>query len=220
MKTYYSPGCALMIYKPGLAKKILEILSAEFEVTEEYMPCCKQVPTLTGKNCIINTCPGCDRRFRELYEGISTVSLWEILAESKTFPFPDYKEMEMTIHDACPVRSESRVHVAIRRLLDRMNIRIVETRNNREHSICCGDDFYTKIPLTKVHQQMKKRAAEMPLQDVVVYCVSCVKSMHIGGKVPHYMVDLLFGEPTEIGVYETEAWHNQVDAYADAHKIK
>jgi hypothetical protein len=220
MKTYYSPGCALMIYKPGLAKKILDALVSEFGVDGEYTPCCKQAPDLPGNTMIINTCPGCHKRFHELYEGVSTVSLWEMLARSESFLLPDYHGMEMTIHDACPVRAESRVHDAIRRLLERMNITIVETRNNRGRSICCGDDFYPQLPVPAVKEQMKKRAAEMPRENVVVYCVSCVKSMYIGGKTPRYMVDLLFGEPTEIGVYETEEWHRLVDDYADAHVSK
>jgi Fe-S oxidoreductase len=217
MKTLYSPGCALMIYKPHMVKKIQEALSIEFGVFDEYTQCCKQVPDLIGSNRIINTCPGCDRRFRELYDGISTVSLWEILATSKQFPFPDYQAIEMTVHDACPVRTESRVHDAIRLLLDRMNIKVVETKNNRAHSICCGDDFYPQLTISKVKKQMKKRAAEMPREDVVVYCVSCVKSIYIGGKTPRYIPDLLFDEPTEIGIYETEAWHKQINDYANTH---
>jgi Fe-S oxidoreductase len=217
MTTYYSPGCALMIYKPDLAKKLLETLVNEFGISGEYTACCKTVPNLQGEFMIINTCPGCDRRFGELYDGISTISLWEMLARSKSFPFPDYGGIEMTVHDACPVRSKTSVHQAIRQLLDRMNIKIVETTNNRERSICCGDDFYPKLPVPKVNELMKKRASEMPREDVVVYCVSCVKSMHIGGKTPRYLVDLLFGETTEIGIYETEEWHKQVEDYASFH---
>lgn len=56
-----------------------------------------------GMNLYFN--PGCDRRFRTLYEGISTSSLWELLNESDNFPFPDYKGMEVSIRDPCPVRN-------------------------------------------------------------------------------------------------------------------
>ena len=51
---------------------------------------------------------------------------------------------------------------------------------------------------------MRKRAEEMPVDDVVVYCVSCIKAMQIGGRQPRYMVDLLFGgstpKPRDMGV--------------------
>ena len=41
--------------------------------------------------------------------------------------------------------------------------------------------------------------------------------MHIGGKTPRYLVDLLFGEDTEIGTYDPDAWHEELKAYIDAH---
>ena len=217
MKQVYAPGCALMIYKPELAKKVLEFLNKSIGNIPKHLICCRHEPKLESGTQVINTCAGCDRRYREIYEGIATISLWEILAESKTFSFPDYKGMEMSIHDACPTRTEERVHSAIRKLLERMNIKIIEPKNSRTKAICCGDSFYEVLPVELVKEQMKKRANEMPCEDVVVYCVSCIKSMHIGGKKPHYIVDLLFGEETGIGTLEPEAWHGEIQRFIDAH---
>lgn len=217
MKYVYAPGCAFMIYKQQLAKKVLEFLNKELGDIPEHLICCKHEPNLEKGTMVINTCPGCDRRYRELYDGISTVSLWEVLAESKKFSFPDYKGMEMTIHDACPTRTEARVHYAIRMLLDKMNIKVVEPKNTQTKAICCGDSFYGVLPVEQVKEQMKKRANEMPRENVVVYCVSCIKSMHIGGKKPRYIVDLLFGEETEIGIFEPDAWHAELQRFIDEH---
>jgi hypothetical protein len=50
-----------------------------------------------------------------------------------------------------------------------------------------------------------------------VYCVSCAKAMHIGGKRPRYLVDLLFGEATPVGTFEPEAWHREVEQFIGAH---
>jgi len=50
-----------------------------------------------------------------------------------------------------------------------------------------------------------------------VYCVSCIKALHIGGKQPRYLVDLLFGEKTGIGTWEPDAWHSEVQQFIDAH---
>jgi len=217
MKEVYAPGCALMIYKPELAKKVLEFLNEDFSGVTEHLTCCRHEPNLESGTRVINTCAGCDRRYRELYEGISTVSLWEILAESQTFPFPDYNGMEMSIHDACPTRTEDRVHSSIRKLLERMNIKITEPKNTRTKAICCGDSFYGSLPLEQIKEQMIKRSNEMPSDNVVVYCVSCIKAMYIGGKKPRYIIDLLFGEPTGIGTFEPEAWHNELQKFIDAH---
>lgn len=217
MKQVYAPGCALLIYKPQLAKKVLEFLNKDSGDIPEHLICCRHEPNLENGTQVINTCAGCDRRYRELYDGISTISLWEILAESKTFPFPDYQGMEMSIHDACPTRTEERVHTAIRKLLERMYIKVVEPKNTRTNAICCGDSFYGSLPIEKVKQQMKKRSDEMPCDDVVVYCVSCIKAMYIGGRKPRYMIDLLFGEDTEIGTFEPDEWHDELQEFIDVH---
>lgn len=213
MKEVYAPGCALIIYKPELAEKVLEFLNEQISVIDEHLICCRHEPNLESGTRVINTCAGCDRRYRKLYEGISTISLWEILAESQTFPFPDYNGMEMSIHDACPTRTEERVHASIRRLLERMNITIIEPKNTRTKAICCGDSFYGILPLEQIKEQMKRRAQEMPCDNVVVYCVSCIKAMHIGGKNPRYIIDLLYGETTRIDTFEPDAWHDELEKF-------
>ena len=185
-----------MIYKSNLARKILEFLNVDSGDISEHLICCRHEPRLEHGTQIINVCAGCDRRYRELYAGISTTSLWEVLAQSSTFPFPNYQG---------------------KKILTRMNIVVVEPANTRTQATCCGDSFYGTLPVEQVKDQMKKRAAEMPCEDVVVYCVSCVKSLYIGGKQPRYLVDLLFGEETGIGTWEPEAWHNEVQQCIDAH---
>lgn len=217
MKQVYSPGCALMIYKPELAKKVLGFLNKNFGHIPEHIICCRHEPKLETCTRVINTCSGCDKRYRELYNGISTISLWEVLAESDTFRFPDYNGIKMCIHDACPTRTEERVHSAVRKLLKRMNIEIIEPKNTRTHSICCGDSFYGKLPVEHVKEQMKRRSNELPCENVVVYCVSCIKAMYIGGKKPRYIMDLLFGEETGIGTFEPDEWHVELQKFIDEH---
>ncbi|MDA8228280.1 MAG: (Fe-S)-binding protein [Desulfitobacterium hafniense] len=213
MRQVYAPGCAFILYKPELTKKVLAFLNKSTGEIPEHLICCRYEPKLETGTQVINTCAGCDRRYRELYEGISTISLWEVLAESETFPLPDYSGMKMTVHDACPTRSEERVHSAIRKLLARMNIEVIEPKNTRAQAVCCGDSFYGTLPVERVKDQMIKRAKEMPCEDVVVYCVSCIKAMHIGGKKPRYIIDLLFNEDTQIGIYEPDEWHSQLEKF-------
>jgi hypothetical protein len=109
------------------------------------------------------------------------------------------------------------VHQAVRSLLGKMNIKVIETELHGKRSVCCGDDFYQKIPLEQVHQLMKKRADSMPCEEVCVYCISCIKSMHIGGKTSRHLIDLLMGESTEPQIYDTVQWHEQLQDYIDKH---
>jgi len=216
-KHVYAPGCALLIYKPALAERLLQHVIAEGKASGRHLTCCKHEPALEPGTLVINTCPGCDRRYRELYPGITTISLWEVLAASDRFPFPDYGGVEMAIQDACPIRTEDRVHDAVRRLLDRMRIRVVEPAHTRTHSVCCGDSCFGLVPEDDLAARMRERAGQMPREDVVVYCVSCVKAMRIGGRRPRYLVDLLLGEPTIPGTCDPSAWHAELDTFIAEH---
>lgn len=213
----FAPGCALMLYKPDLAGRLHRMLKKNLGEMGMWMTCCRKDPGFATETEVINICPGCDKRFRKDYPSSATVSLWEVLAETDFFPFPDYRGQVMSIIDACPTRDQPRVHAAIRALLRKMNIVLKEPRNTRTQSTCCGDTFWGEIPTDKVKRQMRKRAAEMPVDDIVVYCVSCSKSMFVGGRRPHYMIDLLFNEETVPKTFEPDEWHQQLDDYIERH---
>jgi hypothetical protein len=213
----FAPGCALVLYKEHLVFRLLTYLRGRYGDVGLLLDCCRHTPEVAVGRTVINVCPGCDRRYRENYESPSTVSLWEVLAGSGDFDFPDYAGAAMTVLDACPTRDQARVHDAIRRLAERMNIRVEEPERTRERSTCCGDTFYGQLPTEQVLRQMSAKASSMPLDDVIVYCVSCSKSMFNGGRRPRYMVDLVFGEDTVPGTCDPDAWHAELDRFIEAH---
>jgi hypothetical protein len=51
----------------------------------------------------------------------------------------------------------------------------------------------------------------------VVYCISCTKSVFIGGKTPRYLVDLLFNESTIPKTLEPDEWHKELQEYIALH---
>jgi len=218
MKYIFAPGCALYLYKPHLIGKLHDLLIANYGSMDQMVTCCRHSPEIPTDTTVINICPGCDRRYRENYENPRTVSLWELLAESEVFPFPDYRSQKMTIIDACPTRNQERVHRAVRAVVERMNISIIEPEKTGTKSTCCGDTFFGNLPTAQVIEQMKAKAEEMPVGDILVYCVSCSKSMFIGGRRPRYMVDLLFEEETEPQTIDPDEWHAQLDEFIDAQK--
>ena len=218
MKTvYFNPGCALSIYKPEMEQRILKYLNGVYHNVKMHNICCRHNPQIEAGSTIINICAGCDRRFSTLYEKVGTISFWEALDKTDAFLYPDYNGQKMSVHDACPIRKKPQVHTAIRSLLHKMNIQVIETKRHGKRSVCCGDDFYPAHSLEQVHKKMKSRADSMPCENVAVYCVSCIKAMFIGGKSPRYMIDLLFNEETEAGVYDTALWHKQLQEYIDTH---
>lgn len=215
--TYFNPGCALSIYKPEMENMILEYLNKNYTKTALHKRCCQHEPEVEKGSVLINVCAGCDKRFSTLYEGVATISLWEVIDSLDSFIFPDYRGLKMSVHDACPIREKPQVHQAVRNLLKKMNIEVVETKFNGPRSICCGDDLYPEHSVEKVHKAMKKRAGSMLCEDVCVYCVSCIKSMYIGGKTPRHLVDLLMHQLTDPQIYDTVKWHEQLQEYIDCH---
>lgn len=214
---WLNPGCALSIYKPYAGEKILRLLNQYFGSVKLHSICCHHDPQLPEGATIINNCAGCDRRFRSLYDGAQTISLWEVLDQLPELPLPQYQGVTLSVHDSCSYRPKPQVHTAVRSLLYKMGVSIVESQFSGIKSICCGDNFYNRIRLEYVHEFQKKRAAQMPCQDVAVYCVSCIKSMTIGGKTARYMVDMLLGEDTDPQETNLVKYHDTLQRYIDSH---
>ena len=132
-------------------------------------------------------------------------------------PLPTYDGLQLSVHDSCSFRKKPQVHAAVRSLLDKMHIEVVESEFSGTRSVCCGDNFYPHVSIEEVTAFQKKRAAQMPCQDVAVYCVSCIKSMHIGGKTPHHMMDLVLGEETDPQETRIDLYHEALDQYIEEH---
>ena len=83
------------------------------------------------------------------------------------------------------------VHEAIRSLLRKMNVTVAESEFSREKSVCCGD--------------------------VVVTCISCIRSMTVGGKRARYLPDVIFGRATPPMTDSLTDYHDRLEAYIAAH---
>jgi Fe-S oxidoreductase len=98
-----------------------------------------------------------------------------------------------------------------------MNINLVEPQNTRKESTCCGDFFYGSMPTVKVKELMIEKALEMPVDDIVVHCVSCVIAVCNGGKKPQYMADLLFNEDSIPKTIDLDEWHMELREFIELH---
>ena len=213
MKYLYAPGCALMIYKPHLAERLKIVIEEMYGPMDTLLSCCFNTPELEKGTCIITPCSTCNNRYRTLYEECTSSYFLDTLAKSKTFPFPDYQGARMSIQDTCSGRTDDLYLNAIRKLLKRMNITIVEAEKSGIKGKCCGQVLYGKSPLEKVEAFMKKRALEMPEEDVVVYCASCIQGISLGKKRARFIIDLLFNEPTTADPFGIVSWNNRLSDF-------
>jgi hypothetical protein len=88
VKYTFAPGCALVLYKNRLAQRVFEYLRVRYGDVNWLLTCCHHTPKTAIGKCVINVCPGCDRRYRENYAEPATVNLWEVLVQSTDFTFP------------------------------------------------------------------------------------------------------------------------------------
>ncbi|MBQ7488763.1 MAG: (Fe-S)-binding protein [Clostridia bacterium] len=195
MKTLFAPGCALRNYKPHLVSRMSQFLIERGIVEDVYLPCCKSGEKIEDETEMITCCPGCSHHFESDYANVRPISLWKTLLDTD-FPFPDYHKARMTIHDACHARqrNSSEMQESARLLCDKMNIVIVEPKETRDETRCCGgsaQDYETR------RQMALRRAGDFPEENVVVYCTGCVRSFSLTPAVPRHLLDLLYDERTE-----------------------
>ena len=109
------------------------------------------------------------------------------------------------------------MHRAVRNLLKKMHIEIVEAEFSGTESVCCGDNFYGAVPNEQVEKRIQMRADQFPCQDVVVYCIGCVRAMTASGKTPHYLPDLLFDRIAEPMPDTLDEYHSKLGDYIEIH---
>lgn len=219
MEKFFSPGCTLMLYKPDLAQRVYTYMRRHIPDLQFNTACCNHRQPVEAPALYVSVCSGCINNFAKQDAGYDSRSVWETIDQDPDFPYPDYGGLAVSIQDACPTRDRPHVHQAIRRLLARMNLSLVEPPNTREKTKCCGDIFWLHAGKAEALAREQERADEMPCQHVVVHCVSCIKAFHNGGKTPLYLTDLLFGEPTaDYGPVDPDEWHTKQNAYIDSHR--
>lgn len=207
----YYPSCNFAISSPQTAKKVREYLKEKMDIAK----CCKIDQRKFNEEDIgIYVCQACRG---QIENQVNTMSLWQYLDQLDDFKFPDYHGQKMYLQDCWRDRNHPEIHQAVRSLLKKMNIDIIESKYSGTESICCGDNFYPKISIEKISEFQKMRASQMPCKDVVVYCVSCIKSMTIGGKIAHHMADLLLNETTDPQELKIDVYHETLNSYIEKH---
>jgi Fe-S oxidoreductase len=215
---YFNPSCTLELYRPQYGIEIYRYLQSIFPYIKIHDVCCRKPPRLPEGSVIVNVCTGCDMRWRTLYEGVDTISFYEILDTYGLFPYPDYQNSVMTIHDSCPVKSNPHLYDVVRHLLDRMNIKIIESDFCREKSLCCGNPLLREGKEEAGRAMLRKSAESLPVDDVLVYCISCMKVLAQAGKHTHLLLDLLMGNPSDPGEGKMgKAWYLSLKEYQKKH---
>ncbi|MBX4270059.1 hypothetical protein [Clostridium estertheticum] len=228
-------SCVFTREYPALSAKIQKYLKERFEM--QIIRCCvPNYKTVAFENdmpdwyretwhkipaykefkpgdVMVSICHNCSAIFEESKPEIPVKSLWELLLEDSKFPFADYGHEKMTVQDCWRSRDKHKEQNAVRALLKKMNIDVVELPDEKKDF--CGVSLYQPAPprnlklapnrfVTNAAEKflphteeeslalMQEYCKKIPTEKVVAYCHYCVKGLRIGGKDTIHLASLLF----------------------------
>jgi hypothetical protein len=233
----YVASCVFTREEPELSVKIQNYLTDRFKIP--MMRCCvpnykddeftqampewlradwKSLPQyieLTADDSMVYVCHNCAAIFEETMPQITRISLWEFILRDKEFHFPDYSREKITVQDCWRSFDNRAEQDAVRLLLQKMNIDVVETEENYGRTQFCGISTYMPapsrnlklapkrfvenargkfIPRTEDEQKklMEEYCEKITTEKVASYCHYCVKGLRLGGKNAVHLGELLF----------------------------
>ncbi len=204
----FYPSCNYTIASPKNAKKIRDFLKETMDVAG----CClRDKREIKEEDVGLYICQHC----RETIESkIETKSLWVYLDELEDLEYPDYHHEKMVLQDCWRDREHPEIHQAVRNILKKMNIDVIESKRNKEDSVYCGTLHYeTKDPelLEKLKEYPDTKISELPLElqkelmednfkefdpslKIIVDCNRCLKGVELTGRSGVHLMDLLVNE--------------------------
>lgn len=123
------------------------------------------------------------------------MSIWELLAEQKDFPWPDYQGKSITVQDCIDTRENPKWQQAVRTILNRMNLKIIEIEKSFDQADFCNIETSTSTePKEKQMEQLLEHCNQYTTKSVLCYCTGCFNSLKIGGVHGIHLMDLIMGE--------------------------
>ena len=204
----YYPSCNYTIASPKNAKKIRDYLKERMDVAG----CClRDQREIKDEDIGLYICQHC----RETIESkINTESLWVYLDQLDDIVYPDFKHEKMILQDCYRDRKHPEIHQAVRNILKKMNIDVIEATRNKEKSVYCGTLHYETNNLNlleKLSQYSNTKISELPIElqkelmednfkecdpdlKIIVDCNRCLKGVELAGRKGIHLMDLLVNE--------------------------
>ena len=214
MATVFFPSCKFTDFSPEASKRMADYMHERFGMT--VMGCCRPAHTsLTSDDTVAVVCNTCQAICLE-DSPAHVESVWELIRSDDEFPFPNFHGERLALQDCWRSRDRIAEQDAVREVLKRMNVSVVELPENRTSTTFCGTSLYQALPAenarlapkrfvehahgvftpkSKEEQKrlMEEHCAQIPTEKVVCYCVPCTRGIRLGGKHGMHLADMLFG---------------------------
>ncbi len=208
--TVFFTGCTLPGTRPEQTFQLYKKMQQEIPQLGVVMDCCNKIShdlgrqehfqamfeemrnylTSHGIKRVIAACPNCYRMFDEHGEGLSAVTVYEILAE-QTVPAEPSTDQTVSIHDPCGLRFKEQAQAAVRRLVTQKGLQIEELRHHGRRTSCCGEGGSVGCLVPELAGNWgNKIKEEAKGRRILTYCAGCAN--HLSGLTPtSHIVDFV-----------------------------
>ena len=220
MARVFFPSCKIKADFPAESEDVRRYLEEQHGVTTTG--CCKPCRTqLTDADQAVVICNNCAAIVEESSAAPTLTYVWELIDQDTNFPFPDHSGMQVTVQDCWAARERRGTQEAIRSLLHKMNIEVVEQEENFNRTRFHGRTLLNPCPpvnaklaprryengtspmFTPMAEEeqiiyLTRHAEKLPADNVVCSCKPCRDGITAGGKTGIHILQLLFPKEEEI----------------------
>ena len=145
-----------------------------------------------GIKTILVACPSCYAVFDQYGEGITTRSVYEILAQNNWQPVPQVADEPVTIQDSCVARFDENLQGSVRTLIRARGMTYKEMKHNGKKTLCCGEGGGAHFVAPDLAGNWAAvRKSEVAGKRIITYCAGCAHFLGRVGPTAH-VLDLLF----------------------------
>ncbi len=214
MRVIYFPSCKFTAQFPEASKKIKEYVQCKHHA--QIAGYCKQnLNKITSDDIVICICHTCAAFFQESSSAGKVISIWEVLLGDDDFVYPDYAGKQLTVQDCWYAYDNKAQQDAVRKILEHMNLDVLEMADHHDKTRFCGCSLYT--PLAEKYDKLAPRRLVADAQglfishskeeqarlmeahcnnistdEVACYCFSCLNGINLGGKKGVHIAELVF----------------------------
>lgn len=211
----YFPSCNFTAASPAATEKIKAWMRDH--VGARIEGCCRAgVKKLSPDETAVTICQSCSAIVREAGAPAQEISVFELLDADNEFPWPDLGGEAITLQDCWRAREKDALHEAARRILHKMNAKVVELPENRrnvqydgtfrmmpmrEANLKIAPKFYganmeghmTLCPPEEQQERLKAQAEMIATDRVACVCNLCLAGLTQGGAKAVHLMDLVMG---------------------------
>lgn len=210
--TILFPGCALAGSRSERVIQLFIHLQNLFPTLGIVLDCCTKPSHDLGRNDffqtkfsemhnflvkngiknILTACPSCYVIFTEYSKGITTNSVYDILAQESWAHDPGIPLTTVTVQDSCVARFENKIQTAVRKLIRTQGISYEEMKHHGKKTLCCGEGGGAHFVAPQLAGEWSKiRNHERNGKSIITYCAGCANFLGKIGPTIH-LLDLIY----------------------------